>query len=324
MRKAVAGRRGFLAAVVRIPEITVLIPVGLLVVVGTIVSREFLTWSNLSSMVRNASYIGIVAVCMTFLLMSRGLDLSCDSVAALTSIVLAYAMQIMNFPPWIAILLAVGVAVLVGILNSQLITGFGMPSFIVTLGMLYIARGISLILSNGGYIMMKTGRDFLAIVNTKLLGLTFDVWIFLMIAVLGECVLRFTGSGRRIVLLGTNAEAARISGIRTVRIVSVLYVMTSVGTSIGAILFTMRSVIGMNDCGTLWALQAITACVIGGTSIYGGRGSIIGTVLGVIFMALVTNIMMLANIQAEWQNVGIGLFIILGILLEVYRSRRVH
>ena len=84
----------------------------------------------------------------------------------------------------------------------------------------------------------------------------------------------------------------------------------------------MRSSIGMIDCGTLWALQAITACVIGGTSIYGGKGSIIGTILGVLFMAIVTNIMTLSNIQAEWQNVGVGVFIILGILLEVYRSRK--
>jgi ribose/xylose/arabinose/galactoside ABC-type transport system permease subunit len=273
-------------------------------------------------MIRNVSYVGIVAIFMTFLLMSKGLDLSCDSVAALTSILVAFALQYLNLSPILSIGLAVIVSAVIGLINSRLITAFRMPSFIVTLGMLYVAKGSALILSNGGYIMIKNRDYFLSLINKKYFGLTMDIYVFLVIAVGAEFVLRFTSIGRKIILLGTNSDAARISGINTVRIISILYILTSIGASLGAIEFTMRSSIGMIDCGTMWALQAITACVIGGTSIYGGKGSIIGTILGVIFLAEATNIMTLGNIHAEWQNVGLGLFIILGIFLEVFRTQR--
>ena len=120
MEKVINKHRTLLTTIIRIPEITVLIPVGLLVVLGAIVSKEFLTWSNITGLIRNASYVGLVAIFMTFLLMSKGLDLSCDAVAALTSIILAFALQYLNFSPIIAILLAIVVSSVVGIFNSSI------------------------------------------------------------------------------------------------------------------------------------------------------------------------------------------------------------
>ena len=308
--------------VIRIPEITILFPVMIVILVGISVSPKFLTISNIYTMIRNISYIGIVSIFMTFLLMSKGLDLSCDAVAGFCSIVFAYTMQKLSWSPIVCITTALALSAVIGYANGLLVTKVGIPSFVVTLGMLSIAKGATLILSNGSYIMIH--NDFLSISNVKVLGISLDVYAFIIIAIIADILLRYTGAGRKIALLGTNASSAVVAGIRTVKITIILYVAIAVGTGFAALLFTFRSGIGMTDCGTSWALQAITACVIGGTSLYGGSGSILGTIFGVFFMGLLTNIMSLLSIKAEWQYVGIGLFMVLGIVLEVYRSNKLR
>ena len=317
---SVRTRNKIFEKMIRIPEITVLIPVVVIVILGAFISNNFLTISNFLSMIRNASYIGIVSITVTFLLMSKGLDLSCDGVAAISSVLFAKLLQDIGLSPVLTLLITFAIAGSIGFINAQLITRLDMPSFIVTLGMLSAARGFALIVSNGGYIMIR--HAFLSISSLKILGINIDVYIFIAIAVVAHIILKYTNIGRKIKLLGTNVDAATISGIKTIKIRTVLYILTALGACTSGVLFTMRSGMGMNDCGTSWALQSITACVIGGTSIYGGKGSVIGTVLGVLFMVMITNIMMLCGIQAEWQYVGIGMFIVLGVLLQVYRSNK--
>lgn len=307
--------------IAKVPEITILVPVMLLIIMGTFISDSFLSVSNFLGMVRNASYIGIVSIFVTFLLMSKGLDLSVDGLAAISSVLFAKLLQEIEMNVLPATLIVFIVAGLIGLINALLITRLGMPSFIVTLGMFSVTRGVALILSNGGYIMIMTQP--LSISKMKIFGVNVDVYLFIFIAVISHIILRYSAVGRKIKLLGTNVKTAQVSGLNTTRIRSILYVFTALGACLSGILFTTRSGMGMNDAGTSWALQCITACVIGGTSIDGGKGSILGTVLGVFFMVMITNTMMLSGIQAEWQYVGIGMFIVLGVLLEVYRSNKI-
>ena len=315
-------RKKILKTAIGIPEVTVLIPVAVALIIGTLASPEFMTTSNIVNLFRNVSYVGVLSIFVTMLLMSKGLDLSCDSVAALTSIIIGTAVMKLGLHPLIGILIGLATAAFIGIISGLLIMKVGMPSFVVTLGMLYVARGLAVVIADGAFIMIK--NDFIGVIGTKFLGITLDVYIFIIIAIIADLTLRYTVMGRKIKLVGTNSEAAKICGINTARIGIMLYMLTALAAGIGATMFTMRSSIGMYDCGNSWALQAITACVVGGTSIYGGKGSVLGTVLGVFFMGMITNIMMLCNIQAEWQYVGIGLFMVAGILLEVYRTRKLE
>lgn len=315
-------RKKILKTAIGIPEVTVLIPVAVALIIGTLASPEFMTTSNIVNLFRNVSYVGVLSIFVTMLLMSKGLDLSCDSVAALTSIIIGTAVMKLGLHPLIGILIGLATAAFIGIISGFLIMKVGMPSFVVTLGMLYVARGLAVVIADGAFIMIK--NDFIGVIGTKFLGITLDVYIFIIIAIIADLTLRYTVMGRKIKLVGTNSEAAKICGINTARIGIMLYMLTALAAGIGATMFTMRSSIGMYDCGNSWALQAITACVVGGTSIYGGKGSVLGTVLGVFFMGMITNIMMLCNIQAEWQYVGIGLFMVAGILLEVYRTRKLE
>ena len=307
--------------IIGVPEITILIPVVILLVAGSFLSPAFLTQANMINVVRNVSYHGIIAIFMTLLLMSKSLDLSCDSVAAFSSILFAWMLMNTGASILSASLAAIAFSAVAGVVNAILIQKFSLPPFVATLGMMFVMRGIGLIVSDGGFIMIT---DVAMPAENRFLGITLDVYTFVVLAVLADIVLRFSGSGRKIRLLGTNLIAAKLSGINTVKISIALHILTAMAASLGALLFTMRSSIGTITIGTGWALQAITGCIIGGTSLRGGKGSILGSFLGVLFIGLITNLMMLGGIQAEWQNVGIGIFMIVGILLEVYRSRKVN
>jgi len=305
--------------IIGVPEITILIPVVLTLILGSFLSPVFLTVTNMMNIIRSVSYYGIIAIFMTKLLMSRSLDLSCDSVAAFSSVLFAWLLMNADVSIPLAIIIALACSVVIGLVNAILIQKFSIPPFVATLGMMFMMRGIALIVSGGGFVMIA-GIEMNA--ENRFLGMTMDVFVFIGLAVLADLVLRFTGTGRKNKLMGTNLEAAKLSGINTIAIATSLHILTAMAASLGGILFTMRSSIGAISVGTGWALQAITGCILGGTSLRGGKGSVLGSVLGVFFMGLVTNLMILYNIRAEWQNVGIGIFMIFGILLEVYRSRK--
>lgn len=308
---------------IQIPEITIFATLIITFAVGSLLSPSFLKVDNLLGLVRNVSYIGIVAIFTTLLLMSKGLDLSCDSSAAMSSVIFANAVINLKMPVIEAIALALGAALLLGFVNSILILRANMPSFVVTLGMLMVAKGVGFAISSG-FAISGLPLELQKFINLKVSGIPLDVIIFIVIAIGADFVLRFTTSGRKIILIGTNYDTAILSGIKAKKIITMLYIGTALAASFAAIMFTFRARMGMLDVGTNWSLQAITACVIGGTSIYGGTGSILGTVLGVIFMGSITNIMVQTGVSSEWQYVGLGLFMIVGILLDLYRSKKMQ
>jgi len=304
---------------IMIPEITVAISILTVVIIGTVFSDSFLTARNILNIFRNTASIGIIAIFMTMLLMSRGLDLSPDAVASLSSVMFASLIMKSGFSIGTTTLIVILVSFVIGALNSVLILLMKIPSFIVTLGMMFVGKGLATIVAGGSYILAK--RNY-PIYSFKLFGVTMDVIILIVIAIAVDLLLRYTVFGRKVKLIGVNSKAARISGINVNIIAATLYILTALASGFASILFTMRSGIGTTDCGTNWALQAITAAVIGGTSLYGGKGTILGTFLGVFFMGLITNIMMIFGIASEWQYVGIGVFMIFGILLNTYREKK--
>lgn len=306
---------------IQIPEITIFVTLIAAFALASLLSPSFLKGDNLLGLVRNVSYIGIIAIFMTLLLMSKGLDLSCDSSAAMSSVIFANAVVNLKMPIIEAIALALGAAFVLGLVNSVFILRANMPSFVVTLGMLNVAKGVGFAISNG-FAISGLPIELQKFINFKVIGIPLDVIIFIAIAISADFILRFTTSGRKIILIGVNYDTAVLSGIKAKKIITVLYASTALAASLAAIMFTFRSRMGMLDVGTNWSLQAITGCVIGGTSIYGGKGSILGTVLGVIFMGTVTNIMVQTGVSSEWQYVGIGVFMILGILLDLFRSNK--
>lgn len=318
----ITKKRILLNKVINITEITIIVPFILIFIFGVILSPNFLTVSNWFGILRSASYVGLIAIPVTFLLSSKGLDLSAGTVVGLTAVLFSKFVVEYNVPFFLALLIVVAVASIIGFVNGFLCVNIGIPAFVVTLAMQFSVRGAAYVICQG-YNISGIPEKITVYGNTRFLFnfVTIEMIALIILAIIADFILRRTAFGRKLLLVGTNDTAANLCAIKVKSIRRGAFMATSMVAAISGVLFTMRSGMGVPSAGTEWDMQAIIACVLGGTSIYGGKGSILGTILGVIFMALVLNIMLIAQISSSWQFVGLGGFMILGIVLDVARSR---
>jgi ribose transport system permease protein len=254
---------------------------------------------------------------MTFVLITGGLDLSVGSVLALGGIITGVACRA-GLPVPVAILLGLLMGALIGFLNGFIIVRAGIPPLIVTLGMQYAAKGLVQVITKGVPIY-PLPVDFKAIEKIRFIGLPMVVIFALLIAVAGHVILSSTAFGRSIYALGGNREAARISGIRTKRTELWVYVLTGLLAAMAGIFMSARLGSAEAAAGTGYELTVICAAIIGGTSTFGGTGSIIGSVLGAFFMEILTNSLTLMHISVYWQNLVVGTILILAVLLDKYK-----
>ncbi|MDA8253804.1 MAG: ABC transporter permease [Rhodospirillales bacterium] len=291
----------------------------LLLVFGSILSPHFLSVQNIFNVLRGASMVGIVSVGMTFVILNRGIDLSVGSLVGIASVLMAGFMPF-GFVGW-AILPAVA-AMLLGVANGLLITVARLQPFIATLGMMIFARGLVYLYSDGSPIVAqnvpwavkKLGSGYLGVVPVP-------VVMFLVCAVVGHVVLRRTIFGREIYAVGANEEAARLAGIRT-RINQIkVYAVSGLLAGISGVVLTARLGVGDPNSGSMYELDAIAACMIGGTTFDGGVGSVRGTVIGVLILAFLSNILNLLGISPYSQMVLKGLIIIAAVIIGEFRKR---
>ena len=290
-----------------------------LVIFLTLASPYFMTVSNLVVVSRQIALVLIIAIGMTFVIISGQIDLSVGSVVALTSVLTGIMLVTWGLPIPLAIVLALVGGGLVGLVNGVIFANTKIPAFVVTLGMLAIARGLALGITEGRTISGMPA-PFLVIGQGLFLGVPIPVWIAVVVAILAHIVLTRSTFGRLVFFLGSNEEATVLSGIRVRRVKIAIFVIASTLAALSSVIETARLSVGQPAAGNGYELVAIGAVVIGGASLFGGEGSILGTVLGATLLALIQNGLILLGISAYWQQVFSGTIIILAVGLNMWRQ----
>jgi ribose/xylose/arabinose/galactoside ABC-type transport system permease subunit len=308
MRGILAAREGGLAGVL-----------VLLVIFLAWRSPYFLTTGNLVVVGRQAALSLIIAVGMTVVILAAGIDLSVGSTVALVSVVTGEMLVTLNLNPVLGVLLAVLSGVAVGLVNGVIVAMSSIPPFVVTLGMLAVARGLALGITQG---QTLSGFDpsFLVLGQGSLAGVPIPVWIAALVAVVAHVVLTRTRFGRNVFFIGSNEQAAVLSGIRVRRTKVAIFAIAAGLAGLEAVIETSRLSVGQPSAGNGYELVAIGAVVIGGTSLFGGEGSILGTVLGTLLLALIQNGLILLGISAYWQQVFSGIIIVAAVALNIWRQ----
>ena len=291
-----------------------------LVIVGAATAPDtFLGLSNIMVILRQASIVGVISIGMTLVIIAGGIDLSVGSVLGLASVVgaLAAVQNLADQTHWIVmVLVALAVGVFAGLLNGIVIAYGNVVAFMATLAMLVGARGLAEILADRRTLQVGGQREFITFMNLDILGVDMLIWIFLVVAVLGWVLLNRTTFGRRTVAIGGNREAARLAGINVKRHVLYLYALSGLCAGIAGVMILGRTTAGTSVNGQLYELDAIAAVVVGGTLLIGGRGTITGTVLGVLIFQTLTNVFIQNNLTSSVQAVAKGVIIVVAVLLQ--------
>jgi ribose transport system permease protein len=301
------------------------IALAILCIVGVSTAGDrFADVDNILTILRLAAVIGVVSVGMTFVIIGGGIDLSVGAIAALSSVwatTLATQAMAEDFHWIVMVLTAILVGAGCGLINGVVIAYGKLVAFIATLAMLASARGLAEILANRRTQIVQD-RDFLEFFSGDVLGIPTLVIIFALVAAAGWVLLNRTTFGRRTFAVGGNAEAARLAGIRVQRHTVKLYVLSGITCGIAAVMIMARTTTGSSTHGTLWELDAIAAVVIGGTLLIGGRGTIVGTVLGVLIFTTLGNVFTLNNLSSSAQAVARGVIIVAAVLLQMRLAER--
>ncbi|MFT5221890.1 MAG: ribose transport system permease protein [Glaciecola sp.] len=288
-----------------------------LIIAGTIINDRFLTTSNLLTVLTQASVVGVVSIGMTFVITTGGIDLSVGSVLAASAV--AGGVVAEAFPSIEGIGFIVGAVLfglLLGAVNASAITFGRVVPFIATLAMFLAARGIALAMSGQAPISTLNNDMVRWFGNGKIIGFPVPVIVFALVTIAGWVLLNRTAYGRYVVAVGGNREAARISGIRVNRIVFSVYALSGLCTGIAAVMLAGRLASASPVSGSLLELDSIAAVVIGGTSLSGGKGTIVGTTLGVMTFALIFNLLNLLSLPVEFQQIVKGAIIVLAVVLQ--------
>ena len=302
----------------QLPEaLGLLVVLAALIVFFSITSPVFFSTTNGLNMITNIAVIGIMAIPGTFLLIAGQVDLSVGSVAAMCGMVTASLAVPLGIPAAVAI--GLGVGVLVGLINGFFVTVVGVNSLIVTLGGLATFFGIGQLIGDGQTVLIQDFR-FLGTAR-PFFNIPMPVIILIIVLIIGVIVLRFTVYGRQVYAIGANPVAARLVGIPSKRVVFIAFVASSVAAALaGLILISQLGAASPNNARG-YELLVVTAIVLGGASLSGGRGSILGTVIGLMIIQVLATGLTLLNVQSFWQSVATGILLITAVSFDRLRER---
>lgn len=291
-----------------------LIGLVLLCIVITIVTPNFLSVSNITNVFTQVSVNAIIAIGMTFVILTGGIDLSVGSTLAISSAVGASIVKSTG-NVFLAIIVAAVIGIAVGLINGLLVSKGKLQAFIVTLATMTIFRGATLVFTDGTPIS-KLPEAFVKIGNGKLGFMPIPVIITIIIAIIAVYALSQTRFGRYLYALGGNEDASRLSGINTDKIKTLVYVVSGFASAIAGVIITSRIGSASPNAGTGFELDAIAAVVIGGTSLAGGEGTITGTLIGALIIGVLNNGLNLMNVAPFYQSIVKGLVILIAVLLD--------
>ncbi len=299
-----------------------MLALALIVFVGlSLASPFFLKSNNLLNLLDQSVVTGIVSVGMTFVILTGGIDLSVGSVLGFTAVLMGLTMPQYGIPAGIAVAVLSGAGI--GLFSGFLVARFGLASFVVTLGVMAIGRSLAYICS-GQNSISDIPPQINDLVYTPILGVPSNVATLLVLYVLAFLYLSFTKGGRTIYAIGSNPEAARTAGLGVLAYSILPYVVSGALSAVAGVLLSAQILSIDPLAGTALELDAIAAVVIGGASLAGGRGSIIGTLIGVLIMVMIRNGLNLLGVSPFWQGSAIGGIIIAAVLVERLVSTRVR
>lgn len=299
-----------------------LIVLFILVIAMSVLSPYFLSVSNILNILLATSTIGILAIGATLILSSNGLDLSVGSVLGFSGVAGAYLVAIVELPWPFAIFGALAAGAFAGSINGFLITRTRIPAFIVTLGMLGIARGFGLILAPNGGAIYGLPPEIVFLGQGRPLGIPAPVIILALAAVCAHYLLAYSRFGRHTLAMGDSEAAARATGINVERQRWILYTLSGLTAGLAGLVFMARVNAGDPTAGLNYELTAITAAIIGGTSLFGGKGSILGTMVGALIMGVLQNGLNLLAVPSFWQQVAIGIVLILAVYIDQLQTSK--
>ncbi|RKT82296.1 monosaccharide ABC transporter membrane protein, CUT2 family [Saccharopolyspora antimicrobica] len=290
-------------------------------VVLSIIAPSFLTADNLFNLGSQTSVNAVMAVGVTLVIITGGIDLSVGSVAALSGVIGVLLMAEYGFNPLIGILGGIAVGAVAGLVNGLLVSVVGLPPFIATLGMLSVGRGLVLI-ATGAVAVFGAPESFRLLGQGVINAIPIPVVLIAVVAVLGHLVLTRTRLGRYAYVMGSNMEAARLSGVPVKRYTTLVYVLSGALAGLGGMIAASRINSGQPNFGEGLELDVIAAVVIGGASLFGGRGTVLGSLIGAFLVAVIRNGAVQLNIGTFYQNVLIGVIIWLAVWWDRYQRRK--
>ena len=302
------------------PERNLVIILVLLIVILSIASNRFLSYNNIMNLLRQTSIIGVIAVGMTFVIISAGIDLSVGSVLAFSSIIVAMLMKA-GVPIPLAIIIALLAGTSLGVLMGILIHNGSVPAFIATLGGMTMVRGAVMLIS-GARKISGLPPEFKHFAVAKFFGIPGMVWVWFLIIIIGFIIAKYTIFGRNVYAIGSNEEAARLSGIKISKNIYGIYAFCAFTSSVAGILMTTRLGNGVPTSGTGYELDVIAAVVVGGASLSGAVGSILGTVLGTIIIATIRNGGNLLGINPFILDITVGGLIVFAVLFDQLNKKK--
>ena len=283
-------------------------------------SPYYLTWRNLEAVIMGLTVNGIVSIGMVILLISGGLDLSVGSTLAFSGVITALLLT-HGAPVFLAVLAGIAIAALIGLINGALISFLSLNPFITTLGMMMAVRGLVLVVAKGRAII-NLPKTFLILGQGRFLGLQIPVYILLVLLVAGDILLRNSRFFRQIYYVGGNESSAVLNGINVKKVKIFCYVVVAGLAGFAGILLTARFGSASVTVGQGVEMSVITASIIGGASLNGGEGSVLGAILGAIFMGILSNSLNLLGVDVYWQNLITGCTLVLAIVLDQLNEKR--
>jgi ribose transport system permease protein len=292
-------------------------------VMAVLQPAAFASTENFYNITRNFAFIGIMALGMTTVIVTGGIDLSVGSVMGLAAIVAGLVLQD-GGAWWLAMAAGLATGVAAGTVNGVLIAWLGLPPFVVTLGTLSVGRSLAVVLSQNRMIY-DFGPDadtVFAIGGGQMLGVANPVWMLLALTVLFSAVLHLTRWGRHLYAIGGNEQAALLTGVPVARVKLAAYITSAMTAALAAVLIIGWQGSAINALGTGYELRVIASTVIGGANLMGGEGGAYGAFIGAALIEVIRNSLLMAGVDSNWQGTFVGVFIVLAVLLEKLRGRR--
>lgn len=303
-------------------EATIILTILMFSVIISLLAPNFFTVDNIRTTAIGMSADGIIAIGMTVALVSGGFDLSVGSVMGVSSVI-AGGLYLAGVNIWVGCLIAVLISLLLGLFDGVLIGKVGINPFIITLGMMQMARGVAYVVTTGSpQSLASVPESFSFLGKEGILGIPFIVLVFILLAVIGDILMRKSAPFRKVFYIGSNEKAASLSGINVSRTKIGVYMLTAFLASISGLLTLSRFGVATPTAGQGTELRVISAAVIGGASLSGGEGTILGAVLGIILLNLINNALVLLKVSVYWQQLISGLILIAAVTIDHLSHRK--
>ena len=301
-------------------EATILLALVALIVAVAALNPKFLEPFNIGTVLRQVAFFGLIAIGETLVIVTGGIDLAPGSIIALSGVVVALLMKKgMAITASVALTLLLCAAI--GLWHGLFVTKLGVPPFIITLGTLSMARGAAAVITKG-WPIIGLPKQFALLGQGEVLHVPVPTLFLVAVFVAAHIVMNHTALGRYIYAVGGNIEAARLSGINVDAVRNFCYIASALLAGLSGILIASRLEQGQPNVGVAYELQAIAAAVIGGTSLMGGEGSVLGTVIGASIMAVLYNALILLEVSPYWHDIAIGAVVVVAVTVDVLRARR--